>query len=160
MQINNAAPAIVFTILFALQSQALAQDPKIGSATAAKNKVEGVIQGQSEALSTGSAIFTNETVRTGETGVANLVFRDNTNLSVGPISEVHLDKFVYDPDGSSGRVVLDATTVSYTHLDVYKRQDDMLPKTRRVRVRDVEVATPLLPAAAERYKSSLVVCDP
>jgi hypothetical protein len=109
MQINNAAPAIVFTILFALQSQALAQDPKIGSATAAKNKVEGVIQGQSEALSTGSAIFTNETVRTGETGVANLVFRDNTNLSVGPISEVHLDKFVYDPDGSSGRVVLDAT---------------------------------------------------
>jgi hypothetical protein len=90
MQINNAAPAIVFTILFALQSQALAQDPKIGSATAAKNKVEGVIQGQSEALSTGSAIFTNETVRTGETGVANLVFLDKTNLSVGPISEVHL----------------------------------------------------------------------
>jgi hypothetical protein len=41
--------------------------------------------------------------------MADLVFLDKTNLSVGPTSEVRLDKFVYDPTGSSGSVVLQAT---------------------------------------------------
>jgi hypothetical protein len=47
---------------------------------------------------------------TRENGVADLVFLDSTNSTVGPISEVYLDKFVYDPaGGSSGNVVLNGT---------------------------------------------------
>ena len=42
-------------------------------------------------------------------GKADLVFIDRTNLTVGPTSEVVLDKFVYDPVGSSGKVVLQTT---------------------------------------------------
>ena len=42
-------------------------------------------------------------------GRADLVLLDNTNLTVGPTSEVLLDKFVYDRTGSSGSVVLQAT---------------------------------------------------
>ena len=57
----------------------------------------------------GSEVHANETVRTGNRGRADLVFLDNTNLTVGPTSEVLLDKFVYDPMGSSGKVVLNAT---------------------------------------------------
>jgi hypothetical protein len=38
-----------------------------------------------------------------------LVFVDKTNLTVGPTSEVLLDKFVYDPTGSKGNVVFQAT---------------------------------------------------
>jgi FecR protein len=38
-----------------------------------------------------------------------LVFVDKTNLTVGPTSEVLLDKFVYDPTGSNGKVVFQAT---------------------------------------------------
>ena len=109
MQVKNAATPIIFAMVFAFQAQALAQDPKIGSAEAAKNKVEGIIGGQSEPVSKGTALYSNETVRTGENGVADLVFLDSTNLTVGPISEVLLDKFVYDPNGSSGVVVLQAT---------------------------------------------------
>jgi FecR protein len=109
MQIKNTAPPIIFAMVFAFQAQALAQDPKIGSAEQAQNKVEGIIGGQSEPVSKGSALYSNETVRTGENGVADLVFLDSTNLTVGPISEVLLDKFVYDPNGSSGVVVLQAT---------------------------------------------------
>ncbi len=109
MRVKNAAPPIIFAMLFAFQAQALAQDPKIGSAEAAKNHVEGIIGGQSGPVSKGTALFTNETVRTGENGLADLVFLDSTNLTVGPISEVLLDKFVYDPNGSSGIVVLQAT---------------------------------------------------
>ena len=109
MQIKNAAPPIIFAMVFAFQAQALAQDPKIGSAEELKNKVEGIIGGQSAPVSKGTALYSNETVRTGENGVADLVFLDSTNLTVGPISEVLLDKFVYDPNGSSGIVVLQAT---------------------------------------------------
>ena len=63
----------------------------------------------SEVLSAGSEVYANETVRTGNLGRADLVLLDNTNFSVGPASEVRLDKFVYDPTGSSGKVVVQAT---------------------------------------------------
>lgn len=102
-------PVYALTVLFALQTAAFAEEPKIGSATATKNKVEGVIDGKNQPLSKGSEVYTNETVRTGEASVADLVFLDNTNLSVGPTSEVKLDKFVYDPTGSSGTVVINVT---------------------------------------------------
>src|SRR5262249_36938939 len=46
---------------------------------------------------------------TGNLGMADLVFVDKTNLNVGPRSEVRLDKFVYDPNGSAGSVVMQAT---------------------------------------------------
>ena len=62
-----------------------------------------------QALSPGSELHANETVRTGNLGQADLVFIDNTNLTVGPKSEVLLDEFVYDPTGSSGRFVMQAT---------------------------------------------------
>src|SRR5262249_48837779 len=42
-------------------------------------------------------------------GKADLVFIDRTNLTVGPTSEVVLDKFVYDPVGNKGKVVLQTT---------------------------------------------------
>ena len=109
MRAVRLAAAVALGSMLALQGAALAQEPGIGSAKAAKNKVEGIVGGQTQDLRTGSQVYSNETVRTGNSAVADLVFLDNTNLSVGPISEVHLDKFVYDPTGSSGRVVLQAT---------------------------------------------------
>ena len=102
-------PACALAILFALQSTASLAEPKIGNATATKNKVEGVIDGNTQSLSKGSELYANETVRTGEASVADLQFIDQSNLSVGPISEIRLDKFVYDPSGTSGTVVIQAT---------------------------------------------------
>jgi hypothetical protein len=102
-------PLYALAVLFALQATAFAEEPKIGSATATKNKVEGEVNGQHQPIAKGSDVFTNETVRTGDASVADLVFLDSTNLSVGPTSEVRLDKFVYDPTGSSGAVVIQAT---------------------------------------------------
>ena len=109
MKRHQWTPVCALTILFALQVAASAEEPKIGNATATKNKVEGVISGRNQPISKGTEVFTNETVRTGDASVADLVFLDNTNLSVGPTSEIKLDKFVYDPTGSSGAVVIQAT---------------------------------------------------
>ena len=109
MHAVRLAAAVALGSMLALQGAALAQEPGIGSAKTTRNKVEGLVGGQTQDLKTGSQVYSNETVRTGDSAVADLVFIDNTNLSVGPISEVHLDKFVYDPTGSSGKVVIQAT---------------------------------------------------
>jgi hypothetical protein len=106
---QKATPASVLAILLAAQVSTAAADPKIGSAEQARNEVEGVIGQHSQNISTGSVVFSNEVVRTGTTGAANLVFLDNTNLSIGPTSEVRLDKFVYNPGGAAGSVILSAT---------------------------------------------------
>jgi len=101
--------ASVLTILFAMQSGAANAEPRIGTAASTRPNVEAVGVGSTQTLSAGSEIYANQTVRTGNRGMADLVFLDKTNLSVGPTSEVRLDKFVYDPTGSSGSVVLQAT---------------------------------------------------
>jgi hypothetical protein len=101
--------AFVLTVLFAMQSTVSNAEPRIGTAASTRPNVEAVAGGNTQKLSAGSEIYANQTVRTGNRGMADLVFLDSTNLSVGPRSEVRLDKFVYDRTGSAGSVVLQAT---------------------------------------------------
>ena len=104
------ASACALAALVAVQSSAsFAQDPQIGAATATKNKVEGTVGSITQSISKGTNVFSNEVVRTGDAAVADLQFIDETTMSIGPISEIRLDKFVYDPNGTSGAVVIEAT---------------------------------------------------
>src|SRR5260370_30502648 len=99
----------VLTVLFAMQSTVSNAEPRIGTAASTRPNVEAISGGNTQTLSAGSEIYANQMVRTGNRGMADLVFVDKTNLSVGPTSEVRLDKFVYDPSGSAGSVVMQAT---------------------------------------------------
>jgi hypothetical protein len=101
-------PALLSILIFAMQSTASKAEPRIGVAASTRPNAEGIIGANSEKLSPGTELFANETVRTGNRGQADLVLLDNTNLIVGPTSEVLLDKFVYDRTGSSSSVVLQA----------------------------------------------------
>src|SRR5215471_4148102 len=102
--------ALLFLVLFAMQSTApSAEMPTIGVAASIKPNAEAGVGANLQTLSPGSELHASETVRTGNLGQADLVFIDNTNLIVGPKSEVLLDEFVYNPTGSSGRVVVQAT---------------------------------------------------
>jgi hypothetical protein len=102
-------PASVLTILFAVQTTGSNAEPRIGTAASTRPTVEAISGGNTQTLSAGSEIYANQAVRTGNRGMADLVFVDKTNLNVGPRSEVRLDKFVYDPTGAGGSVVLQAT---------------------------------------------------
>ncbi len=109
MKIRLWTSACAIAALVALSSTAsFAQDASIGNATATKNKVDGVMGSKVEPIAKGTNLYTNEVVRTGDASVADLKFLDESTMSVGPISEVKLDKFVYDP-GGSGTVVIQAT---------------------------------------------------
>ena len=100
--------ACAVAALVAMQATAFAQDPTIGNATATKNRVEGVMGSKTEPIAKGTNLYTNEVVRTGDASVADLKFIDDSTMNVGPISEVKLDKFVYDP-GGGGAVIINAT---------------------------------------------------
>lgn len=54
----------------------------------------------------GSSVFEQERIRAGAESVAQLLFIDQTTLSVGPRSEVTLDRFVYDALRNTGDVLL------------------------------------------------------
>src|SRR5262245_64934454 len=108
MQRPNWISVLTLAILFALQSTAASAQEAIGKATSVRPQAEGS-HGGNRTLSGGASVYSQETVRTGETGQADLQFRDNSNLSVGSKSSVRLDKFVYDPNKSGGTVAIQAT---------------------------------------------------
>ena len=102
MNLRTSVPGLLLVGLLTLgQSTSLRAQEAIGSATSVKPQAEA----NARMLSGGSTVYSKELVRTGEAGVADLRFHDNSNLSVGPKSSVRLDKFVYDPNksGSSPR---------------------------------------------------------
>jgi hypothetical protein len=105
---HNWSQVLPLTILLALQATASNAQEAIGKATSVRPQAEGS-HGGTRTLSGGASVYSQETVRTGDTGQADLQFRDNSNLSVGSKSSVRLDKFVYDPNKSKGTVAIQAT---------------------------------------------------
>lgn len=69
------------------------QAQEIGVAAVVRNDVAQV--SPPAPINVGSKLFANERVRTGQDSAAKLVFADDTNLAVGPVSTVTLDKFVF-----------------------------------------------------------------
>ena len=106
-------PALLLTaVLFVVQStpsNAETRPAAIGVAASITPSAESGVGTVFQTLAPGSELHASETVRTGDAGKADLVFIDRTNLTVGPTSEVVLDKFVYDPVGNNGKVVVQAT---------------------------------------------------
>jgi hypothetical protein len=108
MQCRNWVPVLLLGGMVALQSAAASAQEAIGRATSVRPQAEGS-HGGNRTLSGGANVYSQETVRTGDSGQADLQFRDNSNLSVGAKSSVRLDKFVYDPNKSGGAVAIQAT---------------------------------------------------
>ena len=109
MNACRMAPGLLLAVLFALQSNASYGQEAIGSATSVKPQAEA----NARTLSGGSTVYSKELIRTGDAGLADLRFHDNSNLSVGLKSSVRLDKFVYDPSKSAGGVAVEATRGSF-----------------------------------------------
>ena len=52
----------------------------------------------------GQELFESDHVRTGPNSEAGITLKDDTRVSLGPMSEVHIDAFLYTP--SEGRLAL------------------------------------------------------
>jgi hypothetical protein len=105
----STVSSLVIASVFAAGGAEAQGTPKIGVASAVKNRVDGAIGGSSRPLVAGSDVFSRQVVRTGDDSAAQLLFLDETSLSIGPQSEVTLDRFIYDPNRGTGNVVVNAT---------------------------------------------------
>ncbi len=93
-------------LAFALLSGAgEAHAARIGVASVVKNEVSGS-GGGTHVINVGTGIFHNEMITTGAESSAQLLFRDETSMTIGASAKVMLDKFVYDPNSKSGAVVV------------------------------------------------------
>ena len=78
----------------------------IGSTSLAQNQVTREAGGASGVLTVGDSVFLNEIVKTGSDSLAKFVFLDSTNVAVGPVSRVTLDRFVYQGDPGAEKVAV------------------------------------------------------
>src|SRR5215470_19906687 len=115
MQGHYWIPVMLLGGALALQPTASKAQDAIGSATSVTPQADGS-HGGTHTLSGGSSVYSQETVRTGDTGKADLRFKDSSNLSVGSKSSVRLDKFVYDPNKSKGTVAIQATRGTFRYV--------------------------------------------
>lgn len=116
------AAAVIATIV---AQPALAA--KIGVAAAVRNDVEDATNGQK--MSPGSQLFEQQVVKTGDASSAQLLFLDQTSLSLGPKAQIKLDKFVYDPSRKTGDVVLAATKGAFRFVSGTQDPRSYLIKT-------------------------------
>ena len=94
--------------LFALLPALLAAVPaaaNVGRTTAVVQQARGTPPRQTtRVLVPKLDLFENERIQTDDRGVTQILFRDGTHLTVGPNSDLVIDRFVYDPDTSAGEL--------------------------------------------------------
>ena len=89
---------------------------QIGTAAAVKNRATGTLGAKTRALKSGIGVFKNERVDTARDATAQLIFSDETALTIGPNSSVTLDEFVYDPQKNTGKAVINATKGAFRFI--------------------------------------------
>ena len=99
----RSLPVIALLTAKLLASTSPVHAEAVGSAAAVRNDVRGTVAGP---MRTGSPVQQNETVSAGADLSAQLLFRDKSNLTLGPGSRVTIDKFVYDPSKNTGESAL------------------------------------------------------
>jgi len=124
MQGRIYTSAFVLAVSLALQSTASNAEP-IGRATSVKPDAHA----NTRMLAAGTEVNSDDTIRTGKTGVADLRFKDESNLSVGPTSVVRLNKSVYDPNKGSGTAVMEVSRGAFRFVTGSQHKGDYKVKT-------------------------------
>lgn len=81
----------------------------IGVAAVVVRDVTGSAGGTPRVLSVGTDVFQDETISTARESNAQLLFLDQTSLTIGPSSDVVLDRFVFDGNRRASDFAVQAT---------------------------------------------------
>jgi hypothetical protein len=93
--------------LLLLASPVVADDG-IGRAAAVTTVVTGAVNGSAATpISRGDDVFQNQVIETDANGVGQIEFLDKTKLAIGPGSTMTLDTFVYNPNKTADKVVIE-----------------------------------------------------
>ena len=91
-----------------------AAEGPIGVAAVVRNAVSQ-LEPQVTRIAKGDEVVRNEVVRTGADSDARLVFRDDTNLALGPNSTLKLDRTVFD-DPKAGDIAIKLTSGAFRFI--------------------------------------------
>jgi len=83
--------------------QANAQEA-IGAVSRILGEARGTRGGTTQALSLNTSVFRNEVVSTGEAGRLEIIFTDDTRLTLGEKAKLTLDRYVFNPAAGSGTI--------------------------------------------------------
>ena len=101
--------AIALTVAMVARPAFAVKEAEIGVTSASIITAKGFPPASSEhLLEIGVRIVGDERVITNADGRAQLLFLDHSALTIGPNSDIVLDKFVYDPDAGVGELAFSA----------------------------------------------------
>src|SRR5215469_18897914 len=131
-QYSRSALCAVAALSLGLSPLIARADTHIGSTAQVVNTVTGTLAStrQTQTLRAGIDVFQNETIATAYASASRVVFADQTQLSIGPQSQVVLDSFVFDANPSTSKVAVSIAK------GVARFSTGILPKP------DYEVSTP------------------
>ncbi len=78
----------------------------VGNAGKVVNQVSGALQSKVRKIALKDQVYQNEKISTGSSSATEIVFKDETKLTIGPDSDVVLDNFVYKPGPVSGSLIM------------------------------------------------------
>lgn len=108
MRIASAASALAAAC--ALAGALPAGGSEIGSVAAVNRDVEGTPpDAPTRSLLIGNRVIADERIVSSEIGSGQLLFLDQTTLTVAPNSEIRLDRYIYDPATERGEIGLTVT---------------------------------------------------
>jgi hypothetical protein len=116
-------------ILSVAAAPLLAQD--IGTVASTEPTLRGTPPGAAtRALTLGTDVVRDETVQSSATGRGQLLFLDQTTLSLAPNTTIVLDRFVFDPDRGTGEIGLQLTEGALRFIGgTLSRQQDAVIRT-------------------------------
>ena len=88
----------------------------IGIAAMTVNLVTGTIETETKNVNVNDQIFKQEIIETNSVSSTQILFMDETVLSIGPDSRLIMDEMVYDPDSNTGKVVVTAARGLFTFV--------------------------------------------
>jgi hypothetical protein len=92
----------VLALLCAAASPAMAQEPSAAGRIKVVNGSAVILRGTDTIpAKAGELVYAADGIRTGDAGSVGITLKDDTRLSLGPNSEVRLERYVYAP-GSGG----------------------------------------------------------
>ncbi|HEV2335876.1 MAG TPA: FecR domain-containing protein [Stellaceae bacterium] len=97
-------------LLTAAAASALAAEERIGVNTAVNPDATGAPPGATaRRLVISQDVIFNEHITTGPSGQTQILFLDESSMTVGPNSDLTIDQFVYDPKAGTGKLAMSAT---------------------------------------------------
>jgi hypothetical protein len=109
----------------AAEAQQPSTDGRAGITSAVNTTTAGAIGGNTRTLFIGNDVFKDERITTDAGGRAQLLFLDQSAVTVGPNAELVIDQFVYDEKSRLGTLAVQASRglMRFVGGDVSKQQD-------------------------------------